>query len=202
MQDYELQLVKEKAIELYDFDEAARCLRSQEELRRQLALLYQERDIWTKDQYDKFVRDSYEYLNRMQDAAKRDFALGSYERFDWDQTNGRLTFSDKGVPQVIAEVEFVGSISNRTKTWLWAWDNESILPSVKEHIVEVRSFGELHGLRELTTAKWEATEEDGWAMTAVTARILQAKGAYRSPSDNGFTFVVFTSLEWASEVDN
>ncbi len=199
MQDHELQFVKEKAIELQDFDEAARCLRSQEELRRQLAMLYREGDIWTKEQYEKFVRDSYEYLNRMQNAAKRDFALGSYERFEWDQANGTLTFSDKEVPKVIAEVEFVGSISNRTKTWLWSWDNASILPSVKEHIAEVRSFGELHGLRELTTANWEATEEDGWAMTAVTARILQAKGAYRSPSNNGFTFVVFRSLRWASE---
>ncbi len=133
-------------------------------------------DIWTKERYDQFVRESYEYLNNVQEVAKRDFALGSYERFDWDQGRGTLTFSDKGVPKVIVEVEFVGSISNRTKTWLWAWDNVTILPSVKEHIEEVRRFGELHGLRELTTAKWEATEEDGWAMTAVTARILQAKG--------------------------
>jgi hypothetical protein len=156
------------------------------------------KDLWTKEKYDQFVRESYEYLNSVQTAAQRDFALGSYERFDWDQGRGTLTFSDKGVPKVIAQVEFVGSISTRTKTWLWSWDNVTILPSVKEHIAEVRRFGELHGLRELTTAKWEATEEDGWAITAVTARILQAKGAYRSPSNNGFTFVVFTSLEWAS----
>src|SRR5271157_1194218 len=152
-------------------------------------------DVWTKEQYDEFVRESYDYLNRVQDAAKRDFTLGSYERFDWDQGKGTLTFSDKRVPKVIAQVEFVGSISNRTKTWLWSWDNATILPSVKEHITEVRRFGELHGLRELTTAKWEATEEDGWAMTAVTARILQARGAYRPPSENGFAFVVFTSIK-------
>ena len=156
-------------------------------------------DVWTEAQYDQFVRESYGYLNRVQEAAKRDFALGSYGRFDWDQRKETLTFSDKGVPKVIACVEFVGSISTRTKTWLWSWDNDSILPSVKEHIAEVRRFGELHGLRQLTTAKWGATEEDGWAMTAVTARILQAKGAYRSPHDNGCTFLVFTRLKWASE---
>ena len=37
-------------------------------------------DMWTEAQYDPFVRDSYEHLNRVQDVAKRDFALGSYER--------------------------------------------------------------------------------------------------------------------------
>jgi hypothetical protein len=154
--------------------------------------------VWTNEQYDQFVRDSYEYLNRVQDAAKQDFALGSYSRYDWDQDKGTLVFSDEGVAKVIANVEFVGSISNRTKTWLWSWDNATIQPSVKEHITEVRKFGELHGLRHLTTAKWEATEEDGWAMTAVTARILQAKGAYRSPNDDGYTFFVFTSIGWAA----
>jgi len=159
-------------------------------------------DVWTKEQYEEFVRDSYDYLNKVQEATKRDFALGSYERYDWDQRKGTLTFSDNGMPKVIAQVAFVGSISKRTKTWLWSWDNDSILPSVKEHIAEVRRFGELHGLRELTIPKWDAAEEDGWAMTAVTARILQAKGAYRSPDDNGFTFLVFTSLEWASESDD
>ncbi len=62
-------------------------------------------------------------------------------------------------------------------------------------------FRELHGLRELTTAKWKATEEDGWAMTAVTARILQAKGAYRAPDEDGYAFLIFTSLGWATRTD-
>jgi hypothetical protein len=42
MQDYELQLEKAKAIESQDFEKAARCLRSQEKLRSQLAVLYEE----------------------------------------------------------------------------------------------------------------------------------------------------------------
>jgi len=156
-------------------------------------------NVWTKEQFGQFVRDSCEYLNSVQDAAKRDFGLASYERYDWSQEKASLVFWDQGVPKVVAQFEFVGSISNRSKTWLWSWDNPSILPSVKEHITEVRRFGELHGLRKLTTAKWEATEEDGWAMTAVTARILQAKGAYRSPDEDGYAFLIFTSLGWATE---
>ena len=56
-----------------------------------------------------------------------------------------------------------------------------------------------HGLQELTTAKCEVTEDDGWAMTAVTARILQAKSPYRSPSGDGYTFFVFTSLGSATD---
>lgn len=37
-------------------------------------------------------------------------------------------------------------------------------------------------------------EHLGWELTAVTARILGAKGAYRCPSDNGFFYVVFSDI--------
>jgi hypothetical protein len=93
----------------------------------------------------------------------------------------------------------VGSISKVSGTWLWAWANASVLPNMKEQIEDVRRFGELHGLRELTTPKWNATEADGWAMTAVTAKLLQAKGAYRSPDQTGFSFFVFTDIWWAND---
>lgn len=74
--------------------------------------------VWTEEQYDEFVRESYEYLKGVQEAAKQDFALGSYERFDWDQEKGTLTFSDRGVSKVIAHVDFVVFTSIR-------WASES-----------------------------------------------------------------------------
>jgi len=155
------------------------------------------RETWTDNQYADFVRDAYQYLNAAQDAAKQDFAIGTYQRYDWDQSKGTLVFSNQGVPKVVVDVQFVGSFSKQTNTWLWSWDNATLLPSVKDKILEVRKFGERHGLSELTTAKWKATEEDGWAMTAVAAKILQAKGAYRSPDGNGCTFLIFTDIRWA-----
>jgi hypothetical protein len=69
---------------------------------------------------------------------------------------------------------------------------------VKKDIAAVKQFGIAEGLRELTDEKWEADELDGWAMTNVSARILNAKGAYRCPTHNGFLFVVFTDVQWAA----
>ena len=46
-----------------------------------------------------------------------------------------------------------------------------------------------------TTAHWEATETDGWEMTSIAAFFLQSCGAYRSPRDDGFTYIVMCQLE-------
>lgn len=155
--------------------------------------------MWTQSQYREFVGESYAYLNSVQDDLKRSYSLGSYERFDWDQTTGKMTFSSQGVVGLVAYVQFVGSLSSETKTWLWSWANASILDSCKERIGEVKRFGELHGIDDLTVSKWNATEEDGWAMTAISANILQARGAYRAPGTNGLTFFVFTSMHWPKD---
>jgi len=152
--------------------------------------------MWTQEQYQSFVDESYSYLQSVQDAVKRDYSLGAYERYDWDQELGTMVFSDQGIQKIVADIQFVGSVSTVTNTWLWSWDNSTILPPVKDRILEVRAFGERHGLSELTIPNWTADERDGWAMTAVSAKILQAKGAYCCPR-NGFSYFIFRDVRWA-----
>lgn len=152
--------------------------------------------MWTDVQYQEFVVDAHAYLTTVQDAIKKDFSLSAYERYDWDQDLGTMIFSDQGVAKVIANIQFVGSISTMSNTWLWSWDNDSVLPKVKDKIFEVRAFGERHNIAELTTPQWTSDERDGWAMTAVAANILQAKGAYRC-GRQGFSYFIFTDVSWA-----
>jgi hypothetical protein len=153
--------------------------------------------MWTREQYLDFIDEAYAYLRTVQDTLKVDFSLGSYERYDWDQDLGTMVFSDGGIAKVVADIQFVGSISTVTNTWLWSWDNPSILPHVKDKLLEVRTFGERHGLDELTTPTWAADERDGWAMTAMSAKILQAKGAYRCPR-KALSFFIFSDVRWAN----
>ena len=58
-------------------------------------------------------------------------------------------------------------------------------------------FDRTHGIWQLTTPKWEADETDGWEMTSISAYILQAKGAYRMPTADLFSFAIFDAVEWA-----
>jgi hypothetical protein len=53
-------------------------------------------------------------------------------------------------------------------------------------------------LPELTGDTLPNTERLGWELTAVTTRIIGARGGYRCPSQNGFLYVVFTDLSFVS----
>jgi Family of unknown function (DUF6882) len=145
----------------------------------------------------ELVQRSLEYLRGQQDALLRDYRLDDHERYDWNHDSGELVFSNHGTPAVVADFQFVGSVSTRTSTWLWSWANESDAESVRSRMREVRAYGDQHRLLRLACAYWSAEEEDGWAMAGVAAYLLEAKGAYRSPDGHKFTFLILTNVRWA-----
>lgn len=148
--------------------------------------------------WESQVTESHNYLSEHQDLLMTEYKLGEHERFDWDQETGALVFSNNGIKAVIAKVQFVGTISTKSNTWLWSWANSTVLDNVKDQMNNIKTFGEKHGYEALTTDKWEGDEIDGWEMTSITAQILNAKGAYRTSSKNGFTYMVITDIYWAN----
>jgi hypothetical protein len=145
----------------------------------------------------KLLDSSIPYLQARQRELETHFRLGTYPRYDWDQESAELVFSDRGTPKVIANIQFVGSVSTRSRSWLWSWANPSLLEPAKSKIRMVREYGDRHSLLKLACAYWSADEEDGWEMTAVSAYLLKAKGVYRSPDERGFTFLIMTDVRWA-----
>mgnify|MGYP006326070063 CR=1 FL=1 len=98
---------------------------------------------------------------------------------------------------MIATVEFVGSWSSISNTWLWAGNNPSIVPAMKKRVEKVKTVGEQKMFSELTTSKWSSDEEYSWTITAVAGHILGAKSAYRAPYEGGSGFMLIFDIEWA-----
>ncbi|MGR5150223.1 DUF6882 domain-containing protein [Photobacterium alginatilyticum] len=146
--------------------------------------------------WEDFVSEAHNALTEKQNKLMVDFRLGEHERFDWDQENGTLVFSNDGKAAVIAKVQFVGSISTKSGTWLWSWANSYVLDNVKNQMHKVKAFGKSKGYEALIVDKWIGDEVDGWEMTSVTCFLLDAKGAYRTESDTGFTYMVITDISW------
>ncbi len=154
-------------------------------------------------EYSAFVAESLVYLAESMERCKSEFQLGEHESFVWDQPTATLTFSDGGKPTVVAHVQFVGLLDTAAHTWSWAWAVPDVAEPAKEQTERVRQFGASRVLPQLTTPQWEASHEDAWAMTAVAARILEAKGAYRAPSDDHTSaFLVFTDIARAAPGEN
>ena len=143
------------------------------------------------------IERALSYLEPRQALLCEKYRLDDHKRYDWDQDTGQLIFSNAGSPAVVADIQFVGSVSARTRTWLWSWANGSFLEQVRAQVRRVRAYGDEHSLLKLACAYWSAEEEDGWEMSAVAAFLLEAQGVYRSPGDDHFTFMVMTDVRWA-----
>ena len=148
--------------------------------------------------WDDLVRTSNEYMNTQRVSLEADYQISSYERWDIDQEKGELVFSDAGTPKVVATIQFIGSFSATSNTWLWSWGNESILPNLSERLSTVRAYGQKHRFAKLIDAKWKSTENDGWEMASVANYLLKAKGIYRPPFNQGNTFIIMTEIRKVS----
>ncbi len=147
--------------------------------------------------WNNFLDTCYEDLQKKTEQLNQEFDLGSHQRYDWDQVKGELVFSNDGVAAVVAKIDFIGSYSSRTDTWLWAWANFHLLENVRTRVQAVRDFGEVHDYPCLTTPKWIAEEVNAWEMAAVAAHVLNARGIYRSPREGGASFLLIREISTA-----
>ncbi len=149
--------------------------------------------------FDDLSKKAYEYLNKQQDICNTVYRIHSYENWFYDQLTGELTFSDKGVKKLIIDYEEVGSVSEVTNTFLWAWANPHLEGRIKSDIIKVREYGHKRSFDKLVNSKWTADQYDGWEMTAISSYLMQTKGAYRVPhTDNKlFSFLIFKNIRWA-----
>jgi len=158
--------------------------------------------IQDDDKYSELVTSSIEYLEEKQNEFINKYKINEHPRWDVDQESGKLIFSKEGDPQVEAEIQYVGTISTQSDTWMWAWANDSLVENIKYSSKEVRDIGEQFGFLNLAAAHWPATEEDGWEMTAIMAKVLNAIGAYRAQRDYGVTFMIINNAKWVNSKNN
>lgn len=149
--------------------------------------------------FENLSKKAYEYLNKQQDICNRIYRIHTYENWFYDQLTGELTFSDKGVKKMIIDYEEVGSVSEVTNTFLWAWGNPHLEDGIKSEIFKVKEYGHKRNFEKLINPKWKADQYDGWEMTAIASYLLQTKGAYRVPNIENklFSFMIFKNIRWA-----
>lgn len=146
--------------------------------------------------FSNLSQKAYDYLFARQDDCDSIYHIGRFEHWYYDQATGKLTFSNKDTIKLVIDYEEVGSISLKSNTWLWSWDNSSIEPKVKSQITNVRDYGDKRDFKKLTEAKWKADLYDGWEMTAIAAYLMKAKGAYRIPIHDSslYSFMIFKNI--------
>jgi hypothetical protein len=147
--------------------------------------------------YEDELQRAADVVRDRQDVVRQRFRIGTYERFDLSQDYGLIVFSDAGTPKVVADIQFVGSYSDTSRTWLWAWANESLDPQLTRGSARVKEFGRQKHLERLTSAKWAATEDDGWEMATFQAYVTGADFMYRAPLRHGHAYLTLKNFRSA-----
>ena len=145
--------------------------------------------------WEDLLEQAKAFAKARQDRMIEEFALDTWKRWYWDQNTATITFSTDDVPGVRARIQVVGSLGKRSGTWLWSWDNASILEGAAMGVPFLRAFGEQHGFEKLVTACWPADEVDAWEMTAIACHLLDGDGVYKAPSEEGALFLVLSDPE-------
>jgi len=151
------------------------------------------------DWYAAWRHEAVHELIEKNSALDTQFKIGAWPRYDYDVDQRTLVFSEDGAPRVIATVQLVGSVSFNADNWLWAWANDWWPTEVCEASHSVSRFGEEHGIEELICgyATDDSLNQLGWEFTAITARIVGALGAYRTPTDDGYLYFVYREIAFA-----
>lgn len=148
--------------------------------------------------FDDFLENCYDELLEKQDRFTEQYNISSYQSWFYDQVTGIFTFENPG-DKIYFRFEIVGTLSDKSGTWKWSWDNEYIDPMVRASMAKIKAFGERNQFEKLREGLWKAEEIDGWEMTAIAAYLLNAIGTYRVPS-NGFIFMLFIEKLTEKEV--
>ena len=144
--------------------------------------------------YNDLLIRCYGELMAKNSILENEYGFGTYERWDINQEDGLLIFSNQGVPKLTCSVVFLGSFSEVTETWLWGWANATIKDELSEPALKIREYGIQHDIPEFCYPKIAVTEQEAWGIGAIGCRILDGMGIYRGPAGNGFILMLITSI--------
>jgi len=129
------------------------------------------------------------------------YDLDRFDWFEWEDETHRLLLSKRATGQrVAATVQIVGSFSHRTHTWFWNWGRDDKDEREKQRLREIRRHGEENALLKLAVPHWPGDERDAWDMTAIACLFVASEGIYRTPHENGHTYMLVLAVEELSQL--
>ena len=114
------------------------------------------------------------------------------QNWNVDFSKGVISFGKNEFP-----VQFIGSESKSSNTWLWGWDNvNNFSNDILKIADEAKEIGSTWNLEPFTTPKFEITETfNGHAISIVATSVCKENVCYyKGPHDGGAIFVAFHKI--------
>jgi hypothetical protein len=150
-------------------------------------------DACLKEEYADFKHTCVHESMAKNDIWLNKYKINDWTRWDYSMEDATLTFSDKGKPKVICDMQVVGSTEG--DSWEWSWGNITYPIACRRRMNEVKVFGEEKQWSLLTTLFLTADEYLGWECAAIANHVLNGIGAYRCPSGGKGDFMYVVILD-------
>lgn len=140
----------------------------------------------TDEQLGMYINLCCEELLEKQGDLQDQYQLGSHEKYWCDLEKKILQF--KNNDKVIHEfcVMCLGSLSNQSETWMWAWANEHLPEEVRKDSIILKKLKTTLGLDFFDTPAFDCDDEIAYVLTAISCHHLDILGTYRIPSNHGY----------------
>ena len=151
------------------------------------------------EEFDEFVEQSVEELDQKQEMLTDQFGLGTWSDFWFDATQSRLQFKDDtGRVQVEADIMIIGTFSENSNTWQWAWANKSLPDPIRKQSRELQKLEKVTGVEVFTSPTIDVDDAMTWELTAMSVRHLSALGCYSMPNGPITIFLAIIKI-WRTE---
>jgi hypothetical protein len=134
------------------------------------------------EQYALLALEKQEHLSLL---------LGEYS-WELDLDRGVIRFDGMEYP-----FQALGTESDNTLTWLWAWANEQteIPDELLRSARELQAWGEREGIEEFTLPAVDLDRADGHMISMIASMISGASCHFRSPYEGGAAYLLITGRE-------
>lgn len=139
---------------------------------------------------EKLVTEGHAEIARTTEQHSARWGLGTAQRWSLDQSQGRIfwAFEDHVAS---APVQILGSWNAQVSSFVWSWDNDSIVEPLCRTAAEVRAFGVEHGIGALTSSPLELDEGRVRDVIALAFRIGRCTGLYHPFDGSLASYIAF-----------
>ncbi len=123
---------------------------------------------------------------------------------NWQFTQGVLTFACETGERLSYAAQILGTESDKTRTWFWAWANEAsaIPPAQLRAALAVKNWGAQQQVPELVTPSLSVQAVSGHVLAMIASGLSDASFYYRGPYDGGAVFLLVKDPQYAPTIDD
>jgi hypothetical protein len=128
--------------------------------------------------------------------AEKKFGLGTYFRYDFNLESEKIQFSNKsGKTKVTAHLTAIGSFSETSESWMWAFENQSLPQMESALAIAMRDLATETGVDAFGAGFSPCDAALAWSLASVAAEKLQAEAVYRVDNGKSLLFLALNDIQ-------